>query len=359
MAEQPTSASDTGWLCPTDAHRVRMLDMSDRVRRARNLAMGAMVAGNVAVSPLIGWPMVPMMLVATFVMATLDRRIARSARPERVIASALLFMVVLTGFSATLTGGPTSPVLPLLVVPVALSAARFRAGVVWAGAGFAATAALVAWLIQGPAAAVDHPLMLTSTLVLLVAVTAAATALMDAELEFRSQSVLDPLTGLLNRAGLESRFAEVAEQAKLLDQPVCMIVCDLDHFKAVNDSFGHERGDTVLREVSYDMRKSLRSFELFYRMGGEEFLVLLPGIDLPGGVHLAHDLRAAVERSTPGGTVVTASFGVSAATGDGIDFVSLYRTADESLYQSKNAGRNRVSAAGLSVPPPEPAAISV
>jgi diguanylate cyclase (GGDEF)-like protein len=353
-----SSSTHNGWLCPTDHHRERMLDMGPRVHRARLIAMGAMGAGMLAVSPRIGWPMVPVFAAAAVAIATLDMRVGRAKRPEGVIARTIMLMTVLTAISASLTGGATSPVLPLLAVTVAVSAARFRAVVVWASAGFASAAALVVALIDGPAEALDDPLMLVSTLVLLVAVTAATTALMDAEFEFRSQSVLDPLTGLLNRAGLEARFAEVAEQAKLLDQPVCMVVCDLDHFKAVNDSWGHERGDTVLREVTYEMRKSLRSFELFYRIGGEEFLILLPGVDLPAGIALAENLRDAAERCRPGGLVITASFGVSVATGEYIDFLPMYRAADESLYVSKDAGRNRVSAVGVhSAPAPEAGAV--
>ncbi|MFL5843240.1 MAG: diguanylate cyclase [Solirubrobacteraceae bacterium] len=340
-------AQHLGWLCPTEGHRARMLDMSVRVRRARGIAMGAMLAGTVAVAPTIGWPMMPMLFVAGAAAVTMDKRVARSRHPARVIARTLLLMVALTGFSIALTGGATSQVMPLLAIPVVVSAARFRTVVVWAGAAVAMLVALIAAATSGIDYTIDHPLMLVSTAVLLLAVTAAATALMDAEFEFRTQSVLDPLTGLLNRGGLEARFEEVAEQARLLEQPVCMVLCDLDHFKAVNDSFGHERGDAVLRAVSYEMRKSLRSFELFYRIGGEEFLLLLPGIDLPGGLHLAETLRAAIEDSQPGGVNLTASFGVAAAAGDSIGFLPLYREADASLYASKDAGRNRVSASGI------------
>jgi diguanylate cyclase (GGDEF)-like protein len=188
---------------------------------------------------------------------------------------------------------------------------------------------------------------------------------MDAELQFRSESVLDPLTGLLNRKGLEARFAEIAEQARLLDSPVCLVMCDLDNFKQVNDDHGHERGDAVLRDVSYEMRKSLRSFELIYRLGGEEFLVLLPGIDLPRGIEIAETLRVAVERTRSGPVAVTASFGVSVATRQAIEFGALYRAADDALYRAKDAGRNVVVGSGLesasqdqSLPGPEPFAFA-
>ena len=335
-----------------------MLDMTPRVHRARATAMAAMGVGLLFALPEVGWPMVPIFAFSTLILLTQDMRQRRARRPERSIASNCLVLIVLTGVSVTLTGGPESQVLPLIVVPVAVASARFRSPVVWAGAGFATLVAIAAWLSHGLSEAVENPLMIIAVMVLLVAVTAATTALMDAEFEFRSQSVLDPLTGLLNRGGLETRFVEVAEQARLLDQPVCMILCDLDHFKAVNDSWGHERGDQVLQEVTYHMRKSLRSFELFYRVGGEEFLVLLPGVEMAGGISIAQHMRAAVEDCRPGGLEMTGSFGISAGRGEEIDFPRLFRAADEELYRSKNAGRNRVSAAGTVLPATEPAPVT-
>ena len=336
---------DLGWLCPTEAHRARMLDMGPRVARARTFAAIGVGVGMVAAIGEAGWPAVGLFAIAIANLATLERRLERSMRPERVIAGSLLLNIGLMAAGAALTGGGQSPILAWLVIPVAITATRFRAKVVWAAAGVAAFAALLVAAAGGADATIDHPLEIVAVLVLLVSVTATTTALMDAELQFRGESVLDPLTGLLNRSGLEARFLEVAEQARLTRQPVCLIICDLDHFKRVNDDHGHERGDAVLREVSYEMRKSLRSFELFYRLGGEEFLILLPGINLPAGLDVAQNLRAAVEASRPGGLPVTASFGVSVGIGDAIEFLSLYRAADDALYRAKRNGRNRVIAA--------------
>ena len=120
------------------------------------------------------------------------------------------------------------------------------------------------------------------------------------------------MTGLLNRHALVPRFIEISQQARLTDQPVCLVLCDLDNFKAVNDEHGHDCGDAVLRDVAYELRKRLRSFELVYRLGGEEFLVVLPGIDLKEGGEIAERLRAAVEQARPTGIPVTISLGVSA-----------------------------------------------
>ena len=344
--QQSASAAELGlgWLCPTEADRARMLDMGPRALRARTIALAATGAGMLAAAGALGWWVLVPFAVAIATLGTFEWRIRRARRPERVVASTLLLIVGLMGGSVALTGGATSPALAWMMIPVAISAMRFRAQVVWALAACAALTAVSVAFMDGVQHTIDHPLGLIALFVLLLSVTATTTALMHAELQFRSQSALDPLTGLLNRSGLERRFAEVREQARLLNRPVCLILCDLDHFKHVNDDHGHERGDAVLREASSQMAASLRTFELFYRVGGEEFLVLLPGIDLPRGVKTAQSMRAAVEAGRPGGLPVTASFGVSVATGDDIDFLPLYKAADHALYRAKSEGRNLVTA---------------
>jgi diguanylate cyclase (GGDEF)-like protein len=334
-----------GWLCPTEQHRARMLDMGRRVRRARTIAAAAVGVGMLATIGALGWWAFALFAVTITNLATLEWRMDRTSRPERVVASSVVLIIVLTGVAAIMTGGATSPVLMLIVIPVAVTAARFRAQVVWAAAASAALVAILVATISGPEHAINHPLTLIAVLVLLVSMTATTTALADAELQFRGESVLDPLTGLLNRSGLEARFFEVGERARMLERPVCLIICDLDQFKRINDRHGHARGDMVLREISSEMRDSLRSFELLYRLGGDEFLILLPGIDLSAGLATAQSLRAAVEAHRSGGPLVTASFGVSAAIGEGIDFLPLYRAADAALYRAKSNGGNLVVAA--------------
>ena len=121
-----------------------------------------------------------------------------------------------------------------------------------------------------------------------------------------------------------------------------MIVCDLDRFKQVNDAYGHDRGDKVLRDCTYEIRKALRSFELAYRVGGEEFVVLLPGLDVRQGFEVASRLRESIEGARPGGLDLTMSVGVAAAAGTQVSGKPLFRAADEALYRAKAAGRNRV-----------------
>ena len=172
--------------------------------------------------------------------------------------------------------------------------------------------------------------------------TVFAQFLMSSEMRQRSSAILDPLTGLLNRTSLEARFAEIAEQATLTGESVCVIVGDLDRFKAVNDRYGHERGDAVLKDAAYVLRKQLRSFELIYRLGGEEFLIVLAGTTLAEGRDVAERARVALSDARPGDLPVTISMGVAAARGEDVGYDELFRAADAALYEAKRAGRDRV-----------------
>jgi diguanylate cyclase (GGDEF)-like protein len=113
----------------------------------------------------------------------------------------------------------------------------------------------------------------------------------------------------------------------------------------VNDTHGHERGDAVLKEAAYTIRKALRSFELVYRIGGEELLVILPGVDLCEGCDVGERLRRAVAEAQPAGVSLTISAGVAAAAGADVRYDDLFRQADDALLRAKRAGRNRVMAA--------------
>jgi diguanylate cyclase (GGDEF)-like protein len=156
--------------------------------------------------------------------------------------------------------------------------------------------------------------------------------------------VIDPLTGMLNRNSLKDRSIELAHQSRRTGQPVGLIVGDLDHFKQINDSHGHATGDAVLQDVAYLLRKQLRAFDLAYRIGGEEFLVLLPGADREQAEEMAERLRQGVLADTVGGGLrVTMSFGVSASRRDGaFDYQQICEEADAALYEAKRLGRNRV-----------------
>ncbi len=227
-------------------------------------------------------------------LATVEKRMARSAHPEIVIARATLVVLFFLALGTALNGGLDSPSLSWMIVPVAFAATRYRWQVVVACAVITAVAMLLATIPVDPEAVLGNPERLIANIALLVCVVTITSALMHGELTQRDRAVLDPLTGLLNRSSLGTRTAEIEQQARLSGGALSLVLCDIDRFKSVNDSFGHERGDAVLRDVAYEIRTSLRSFELAYRLGGEEFLVLMPGAELSEAREVAERLQ--VER---------------------------------------------------------------
>ena len=333
---------DGGWLCPTKADRTRLTDMHTAVRRARLLAGVFMGLGAIASSPWLGTMPLVVFAVAAGPLVILDRFLVRARRPERLVAASLILHTTLILTAVALTHGAHSPFLPWVAIPVVTAAARFRLPVFIYGSVLTTAALLLAVAIGSPHAIAHDPTPVIATMVLLATLVVAQQPLLDAELRWRRDAVLDPLTGLLNRQGLQSRFREVAEQARLTEAPVSLVMCDLDGFKALNDQHGHAVGDAILKDVAYTLRKELRTFELLYRIGGEELLLVLPGASLEAGCQVAEHVRSAIERSRPGGVLVTTSVGVSSAVGQGIEFSPMFEAADAALYEAKRAGRNCV-----------------
>jgi diguanylate cyclase (GGDEF)-like protein len=332
-----------GWLCPTKADRIRLTDMSPSVRRARLFAGLFCGIGVLVLTPWIGWGPVAIFALAPVPLLGLDRLLRNAERPERIVAASLALHTTLIVLGVGISGGIHSPLLPWVAIPVVTAAARFRLSVFLTGSLVATLAMTFAAALASSSALSHDPAPLIGIVVLLAALVVAQQPLLDAEMRWRRDAVLDPLTGLLNRQGLHRRFREVAEQARLTDRSVSLVIFDLDEFKLLNDEHGHARGDAVLTDVAYVLRKELRSFELLYRIGGEELLLILPGADHVAGCEVAEQARRAIESCKPAGLSVTASFGVASAIGDEIEFEAMFRAADRSLYQAKRAGRNRVA----------------
>jgi len=182
-------------------------------------------------------------------------------------------------------------------------------------------------------------------------------ALRQANEEIRILSITDPLTGCSNRGCLNTRLPQEIQRAGRYNRPLSIVMCDIDHFKKVNDTHGHQAGDLVLIEFSKRINDSIRyEVDLLARYGGEEFLVTLPETDLDGALHLSERLRRVIsEKKFDIGTKkikITASFGVagfdSGNAGDEISFDTLINHADKYLYKAKNEGRNRVAGGELS-----------
>ena len=164
--------------------------------------------------------------------------------------------------------------------------------------------------------------------------------------QLRDQALRDPLTGLYNRRYLDETIKRELIRATRYDQPIGIVMCDIDHFKVVNDMYGHIAGDEVLRDFAEVLRTNVRSSDIVCRFGGEEFLLFFP--DMPSDVAYRHaeQLRTALaaRRITFGAAViqVTASFGVAAFPENGITQDALIRAADVAMYEAKEAGRDRV-----------------
>jgi diguanylate cyclase (GGDEF)-like protein len=333
------------WLCPTQLHRDRLLDMEGKLARPRAVLYGCLALVFLIWIPWIGaWTLIPL-AASVLGYALLRPRIATSERPEFVVAATVVNAQVLIGIGIALSGGPHSPTISVLLLPIVTLSARFSPRGVYAGLGVTVAVLLLSTIAVDPAGFADDPTYVIIALASCGGLAAFSETLMRAEMQQRSDAVLDPLTGLLNRKALAGRFDELAQQAALTGAPVCVIAGDLDHFKDVNDEHGHARGDAVLKDTAYVLRKSLRSFELVYRLGGEEFLIVLPGVAPAEGRAIAERVRAGVEEARPGGLDVTISLGVAAAQGD-LAFEPLFRAADAALYAAKRGGRNLVVADG-------------
>jgi len=167
-------------------------------------------------------------------------------------------------------------------------------------------------------------------------------ALVEAR-QARELAETDPLTGLANRRRVMSRLDRLVMAAHGNGEPLAMIVFDIDHFKQVNDTFGHPEGDKVLRQIAAVAREQAREGDVIGRIGGEEFAWIVPGADLSFAKLVAERLRLAIAVDGATGAVptITVSIGIAAlVTGDAS--LSLFARADAALYDAKHAGRNTI-----------------
>ena len=162
----------------------------------------------------------------------------------------------------------------------------------------------------------------------------------------RYQAVHDELTGLANHRRFQELLDAELERARRFDQDTALVLLDIDNFKRVNDTWGHQQGDLVLQQVARVLVETSREIDEPARYGGEEMAVALPQTDLEGAFRLAERMRAAIEalaipRPDGGVLEVTASFGVAAFPGSAVEKDELIAAADEALYEAKRAGKNR------------------
>jgi diguanylate cyclase (GGDEF)-like protein len=154
----------------------------------------------------------------------------------------------------------------------------------------------------------------------------------------------DQLTGLYNRHYLTDEGGRKFARAKRREEPLCAILIDIDHFKAVNDVHGHLMGDKILQAIAKELEFGNREEDFTARYGGEEFIILLENCNLEFALKKAEMIRNQIEKAKPEGLQVTASFGVSSLGVNITQFETLLKRADDALYEAKESGRNKVVA---------------
>lgn len=317
----------------------------DRRLRPVRLRTFAVLAGVLLASgPWVGWWTIAPLLVAAALFRLADARIDGTARPEHWMFAAWAGSEAIIAVSLALTGSSAVSMLAMLSIPIVTLSARFSSRGILIGVAIALGLMIAVALGTNAHAVAQDPPLLIAPMAVVVAVAMLSTALMHSDVEHRSKAVIDQLTGLLNRGALEVRANELEQQSAITGEPVAVIVADLDGFKRVNDSHGHAGGDAVLKEVAYLARKRLRAFDLAYRLGGDELLVLVPGAELDLAETVADGLHATVcAEPLAGGIQVTISCGVSAShRGEPFDFDTVFRSADSALYEAKRRGGDLV-----------------
>jgi diguanylate cyclase (GGDEF)-like protein len=173
--------------------------------------------------------------------------------------------------------------------------------------------------------------------------TSIANARFHAEIE--RLAVTDGLTGLFNHRHFQERLAQEFNRLERFSDPISLLIIDIDHFKKVNDTYGHPVGDSVLKGIAEKIKKTIRNIDVPARYGGEEFAVILPGTDENGAMNMAERLRKAMGStkfaSEKGAFSVTVSTGVSTFTKEIKNKEELVETADKALYHAKRNGRNQ------------------
>lgn len=165
--------------------------------------------------------------------------------------------------------------------------------------------------------------------------------------ELQKQAIRDPLTKLFNRRYLYETFDRELARAKRENYPISFLMVDIDHFKGINDSFGHPIGDEALKSLGSLLQKSIRQGDIACRYGGDEFIIIMPGLHKKDAEQRAESLRLEVKnipiKTTSGMVFVTASIGIALYPEHGDNLEQIMKASDDALYEAKNAGRNRIS----------------
>jgi diguanylate cyclase (GGDEF)-like protein len=279
----------------------------------------------------------------------LPRRALRWA-PWLFVVSGVLVVSATLYFNGENSGGPATLsefyyAWPALYAGYFFGPRAIVALVGFCGAAYAGTLAAIA---------LDPPVAFTRWVVTMSVLAGAAAALHAMRRQnkslvaaLHSTARTDPLTGTLNRRGFAERFALEVERSARTGQPFALLLGDLDNFKDLNDRFGHIAGDEALASVGEALRGASRAIDTAARIGGEEFVLLMPATGGHDGLEAAERLRGSVSMvHSPSGLPLTISFGVVEHPAHGATWTELMGAADHALYTAKTSGRNRSVAYG-------------
>ncbi|MFC4065786.1 GGDEF domain-containing protein [Actinoplanes subglobosus] len=336
-------------LCPDDWDLERFVAAHAGINRSRRQVCLVLLPPGVLIAWWWSTPAVWIAVGLCLVLAVVNDLIARYR--SVVIAGILIAGSFELALSAvvTATGGIHSPLLAWLILPVMMLAARYRRVVLLVAMSSGALAGAVACLLAdllGTAKAYPSPLLGLTTTALGVATGLIAMNLQSADIASRQDATTDELTGALNRKALTPLFDRMSKEADARESHLSMLLCDLDHFKSINDRYGHAVGDDVLCHAATVIRQAIRAEDRMFRIGGEEFLILLPHADAPLAAGIGERIRATLAASPADGIPVTVSIGSVTSPGRlRTEERELQELADQALYQAKSSGRNRVVAA--------------
>ncbi len=328
-----------------DARRERLLDMQIRLRRYRIACFAILALGLASVSSEVGWWWLVPLAVGLAGFAVADQFMRASTHPGVWVSAAWAMLPLLLTDAVVMTGGAASPALMLFALPAITLGARFEPRGIVLGTGYILALLLVSTVGLDPAVATAHHQEVVAAAALVLCSVILSGALVESDRAHRRRSTLDPLTGLFNRNALEQRLGELDGQpsGEAGGLSHALLLCDLDHFKRVNDQLGHAAGDAVLQDVAYTMRAALRAGDSIFRVGGEEILVILPGAGEAEAIEIAERLRHEVRERRPVGVPVTVSIGVAMSRPGGLDADNLVSRADAALYAAKAGGRDMIA----------------
>ena len=339
------------WLVRSVVQRDQLLAVTRGFTPSRlRFINGTLLLTALLLLPEIGiWPTV-ILTVHAIVLDPVFRRSQRTLDEQlrggeaAVLVEAALSMTLIVAAIVS-ADEPALYLLPLILVPAFPATAAYPNIASWLLALQGIGLCLLAGLIVDWDAVVHNPIIVTMPIGLLTSVLLIGATIGRSAVDHRAAAIIDPLTGLLNRAALDLRLPEIGEAAAARNTPVTVIVGDLDHFKQINDEHGHAVGDEVLIAAAERIRDEVRVADALYRVGGEEFIVLLAATESDAGCEVAERIREAIAREPVGGLPVTISLGVASATGPAFRYSEVFGRADTALLAAKQAGRNRVSAA--------------